>query len=58
MYYVFDVYGDGYVTVSKNLPKERNIEVYIGEYSSHVKNGFMNQTKKIMNSLHKRTRLS
>lgn len=32
MYYVFDVYGDGYATISKNLPEE--YETYIGEYSS------------------------
>lgn len=32
MYYVFDINGDGYATVSESLPKE--YETYIGEYSS------------------------
>ena len=32
MYYVFDIYGDGYATVSENLPEE--YETFIGEYES------------------------
>ena len=31
-YYVYDIYGDGYATISENLPEE--YEYYIGEYSS------------------------
>lgn len=34
MYYVFDVYGDGYTTISKNLPEDNDYKVIIGEYSS------------------------
>lgn len=32
MYYVFDVFGDGYATVSENLPEE--YETFIGEYET------------------------
>lgn len=32
MYYAYDIYGDGYATVSENLPEE--YENFIGEYES------------------------
>lgn len=32
MYYVYDIFGDGYTTVSENLLEE--YEIFIGEYES------------------------
>lgn len=31
-YYVYDIYGDGYATISENLPEE--YDTFIGEYST------------------------